>query len=321
MRSRGPLPSELSSLLPNRGRAFLANALARPPPTFAHDVIVKVILSLRLRSSLLFSSQLFEWPWESVATECTNFLGLDRLGMDARKLAPQWNTLRATSGGQTTVSYYILTSKRGNRAHCNEPYDIGSGVGFAGSSYTKYSYPAVPYSSSNFRYCSGNGEAAEVTDLNNVTDVHFCELDGLADLAQEQPAVQDALTAYLEDLVSLGISGFRVDAAVYMEPANLSAIYSALKGSPIGDTRPDEHRVGPHPFERHNFIIANQDTERSSSPSDSLNYLSPNNAYVLGAIFLLGFNYGMPTVYAGYDYSMYSQTRAHLRTPMEIPAR
>ncbi|KAJ7443236.1 glycoside hydrolase superfamily [Mycena galericulata] len=367
--SRGLLASEISSFPPimvaRPSQTLLlalpllsyvaANAVIRRSPPKAHDVIV----------------QLFEWPWESVAAECTNFLG--PFGYGYAQVSP---AMEHITGDQWWTDYqpvsYILTSKRGNRAQYANMVSTcaaagvgiiqdvvmnhmtaGSGVGFAGSSYSKYSYPAVPYTSSNFHYCAGNGEAAGVTDLNNVTNVRFCELDGLADLAQEQPAVQDALTAYLKDLVSLGVSGFRVDAAAYMEPSNLSAIYSALSGSPyrtqevydggasnppmydtIGDViefgatsyvmqaflgtsgtymTTVSNLVTPVPMNTAwdlipsnvaNFIMANQDTERSS-PSDSLNYQSPNNAYVLGAIFMLGFNYGTPTVYSGYDYSTY----------------
>jgi alpha-amylase len=35
----------------------------------------------------------------------------------------------------------------------------------------------------------------------------------------------------------------------------------------------------------------------------SLSYTADNNAYLLSAIFMLGFNYGTPTVYSGYDFS------------------
>ncbi|KAJ7660495.1 glycoside hydrolase superfamily [Mycena rosella] len=342
-----------------------ANAVIRRSPPKAHDVIV----------------QLFEWPWESVAAECTNFLG--PFGYGYAQVSP---AMEHITGDQWWTDYqpvsYILTSKRGDRTQYANMVSTcaAAGVGIiqdgglewvsleADTRSTASAWhlppffllwptdtsPAVPYTSSNFHYCAGNGEAAGVTDLNNVTNVRFCELDGLADLAQEQPAVQDALTAYLEDLLSLGVSGFRVDAAAYMEPANLSAIYSALSGSPyrtqevydggasnppmydtIGDViefgatsyvmqaflgtsgtsmTTVSNLVTPVPMNTAwdlipsnfaNFIMANQDTERSS-PSDSLNYLSPNNAYVLGAIFMLGFNYGTPTIYSGYDYATYN---------------
>ncbi|KAJ7913312.1 glycoside hydrolase superfamily [Mycena leptocephala] len=332
------------------------------------------------------------------------------LGMDTLKLAPRWNT--AITGDQWWTDYqpvsYILTSKRGDCAQYANMVSTcaaagvgiiqdvvmnhmtaGSGVGFAGSSYTKYSYPAVPYTSSNFHYCAGNGEAAGVTDLNNVTNVRFCEVGFRIALPQpfidrqrsstglpiwrkssqpsRKPSRPTSKTScpssapFLRSsaingpalISSQGVSGFRVDAAAYMEPANLSAIYSALSGSPyrtqevydggasnppmydmIGDViefgatsyvmqaflgtsgtfmTTVSNLVTPVPMNTAwdlipsnvaNFIMANQDTERSSPP-DSLNYLSPNNAYVLGAIFMLGFNYGTPTVYSGYDYSTY----------------
>ncbi|KAJ6592665.1 glycoside hydrolase superfamily [Mycena capillaripes] len=323
-------------------------------------------------SLLTIGFQLFEWPWDSVAAECTNFLGPFGYGYAQVSPAvehsnygkPVVDRLPASvvyphveTWDSRAVCQYGLDMRSCGRWNnprcCPEPYEWGSGVGFAGSSYTKYSYPAVPYTSTNFHYCAGNGKAAGVTDLNNATNVRFCELDGLADLAQEQPAVQKALTAYLQDLVSLGVSGFRVDAAAYIPPSNLSAIYSALSGSPyrtqevydggasnppmydtIGDViefgaasyvmqaflgtsgtvmTTVSNLVTPVPMNTAwdlipsnvaNFIIANQDTERST-PSDSLNYLSPNNAYVLGAIFMLGFNYGTPTVYSGYNHSTY----------------
>ncbi|KAJ7753504.1 glycoside hydrolase superfamily [Mycena metata] len=342
-----------------------ANAVIRRAPSQANNVIVQVITSLHL-------SFLFAHPASAIRMAMGECSG--RMHEFPR---PLWIWLRAITGNQWWTDYqpvsYTLTSKRGTRAQYANMVSTcaaagvgiiqdvvmnhmtaGSGVGFAGNSYSKYSYPAVPYTSSNFHYCAGNGEAAQVTDLQNVTNVRLCELDGLADLAQEQPAVQKALTAYLEDLVSLvssislpslvpssvppwydadsdmpsqGVAGFRVDAAAYMEPSNLSALYSALSGSPyrtqevydggasdpamydtIGDV---SNLVTPVPMNTAwdlipsnvaNFIIANQDTERSS-PGDSLNYLSPNNAYTLGMIFMLGFNYGTPTVFSGYDFA------------------
>jgi alpha-amylase len=50
-----------------------------------------------------------------------------------------------------------------------------------------------------------------------------------------------------------------------------------------------------------NVFIANHDTERESTPT-TLNSRSANNAYVLASIFMLGWNYGVPTVLSGYDF-------------------
>ncbi|KAJ7118882.1 glycoside hydrolase family 13 protein [Mycena epipterygia] len=264
-----------------------------------------------------------------------------------------------------TVSY-TLTSKRGNRAQFANMVSTcatagvgvivdvvlnhmtaGSGTGFAGNSYSKYNYPAVPYNSSHFHYCNGN-TAADITNYNDAYNVRFCELSGLADLAQEQPVVQKAMGAFLNDLLSLGVAGFRIDAAKHMVPADLSAI-GGLLSHPFYDTQevifgageavlPSQYvttgdviefrahasvktyftgspgiaaLVTPSPMGAAwgfvdssvaNYIMANQDTERGGT---SLTSQAANNAYVLSAIFMLGFNYGTPTVFSGYDFTSY----------------
>ncbi|KAJ7465268.1 glycoside hydrolase superfamily [Mycena latifolia] len=306
--------------------------------------------------------QLFEWPWDSVASECTSFLGSSGYGYAQVSPASEHIT-----GDQWWTDYqpvsYILTSKRGTRdqfanmvSTCQTAgvgiiVDVvtnhmtaGEGTGFAGSTYSKYNYPAVPYTESQFHYCAG-AVAAGITDYDNITDVRFCELSGLSDLAQEQPAVQASIAAYLKDLVSLGVSGFRVDAAKHMEPADLATIFSSLDASPYftqevptgGASAPSQYvsngdviefgatqyvmsaflgtsgsvsnLVTPVPMGTAwdlidssvaNYIMANQDTERGTT---SLNSNSPNNVYTLSAIFMLGFNYGTPTVYSGYNFS------------------
>ncbi|KAF7365467.1 Alpha-amylase [Mycena venus] len=308
--------------------------------------------------------QLFEWPWDSVASECTDFLG--PAGYGFVQVSPASEHIQ---GSQWWTDYqpvsYILTSKRGNRTQfsnmvsacanagvgiivdvvTNHMTGGGEGTGFAGSTYSKYNYPAVPYTESQFHYCAGT-VAADVTDYNNITNVRFCELVGLSDLAQEQTNVQDIIAAYLNDLLSLGVAGFRVDAAKHMEPTVLSTIFSKLSGSVYitqevpsgGASEPSQYvsngdviefgatqyamaaflgtsgatisnMVTPVPMGSGwdlidsgvaNYIMANQDTERGTT---SLNSNSPNNAYTLSAIFMLGFNYGTPTVYSGYNFT------------------
>ncbi|KAJ7644371.1 glycoside hydrolase superfamily [Roridomyces roridus] len=260
---------------------------------------------------------------------------------------------------------YIIKSKRGDRTQFSNMVSTcanagvgiivdvilnhmtsGEGTGIAGSTYSKYNYPAVPYTASDFHYCAGNGVAGGIVDYNNVTNIRFCELSNLADLAQEQSGVQASMKAYLADLVSLGAAGFRVDAAKHMEPQDLSAIFQGLSGSPyftqevpgdsdasnpsqyvgngdviefgatqyvmeafLGTSGSVSNLVTPTPMgtswdliasDAANYIMANQDTERGTT---SLNVNSPNNAYTLSAIFMLGFNYGTPTVFSGYDFT------------------
>ncbi|WP_448061113.1 hypothetical protein [Cellulomonas hominis] len=50
----------------------------------------------------------------------------------------------------------------------------------------------------------------------------------LADLATETPHVRATLTAYLQDLRSPGVDGFRVDAAKHMSPDDIGAVLAEL---------------------------------------------------------------------------------------------
>ncbi|KAJ7684697.1 alpha-amylase [Mycena polygramma] len=324
--------------------------------------------------------QLFGWPWDSVASECA-FLGA--AGYGYVQVSPPSEHIQ---GGQWWTDYqpvsYKLQSKRGTRlqfiqmvntckgAGVDVIADVvlnhmsaGSGTGFAGSSYSKYNYPSVPYTASNFHYCNGN-TASNINNYNNAFNVQNCELVGLADLAQEQPAVQKIMAAYLNDLLSLGVAGFRIDAAKHMVDADLASIFRLLN-APCYKTQeviygageavqPSQYTttgdviefrapktamsyftgssggiatlVTPTPMGAAwgfvdsavaNYIHANQDTERNGG---SLNYQSLNNAYMLSAIFMLGFNYGTPTIYSGYNFSNFdagpSQTAAGVTNPV-----
>ncbi|KAJ6606513.1 alpha-amylase [Mycena vulgaris] len=303
--------------------------------------------------------QLFEWPWDSVATECTSVLG--PAGYGYVQVSPASEHIK---GGQWWTDYqtvsYKLTTKRGSRAQfanmvstCKSAgVDIivdvvfnhmtsGSGTGFAGSSYSKYDYPSVPYTSSNFHH-----SGCTVSNYDDAYNVQFCELVNLADLAQEQEAVRIIIAAFLNDLLSLGVAGFRVDAAKHMVDSTIADIFARLKypfyatqeviygaGEAVGPkdyvTTGDiiEFRasaaaksyftgssgiaalVTPTPMGAAwgfvdssiaNYMMSNQDTERNGN---SLNYKAANNAYLLSGIFMLGFNYGTPTVYSGYNFS------------------
>ncbi|KAK7054055.1 alpha-amylase [Favolaschia claudopus] len=310
--------------------------------------------------------QLFEWPWDSVALECST---LASAGYGYVQVSPAQEHIQ---GSQWWTDYqpvsYKLVSKRGDRSAfakmvqaCNgvgvgvivdvvfNHMTAGSGSGFAGSTYTKYNYPTAGYTSSNFHYCNGNS-ASDISNYNNAYNVQNCELVGLADLAQEQPYVQQVIAAFLNDLLSLGAAGFRIDAAKHMRDADIASILALVNGT-YYDTQeviygngeavnPSQYTttgdvmefrattaaqacflgrdsggiaklVTPTPMGSAspwgfvdssiaNYIMANQDTERSGS---SLNAQSGNNVYVLSAVFMLGFNYGTPTVYSGYDYN------------------
>lgn len=74
-----------------------------------------------------------------------------------------------------------------------------------------------------------------IEDFNDEGQVTRCELLGLADLRTDVPATRDKVVAYLNGLVDLGVSGFRVDAAKHMSAADLTAIRDALHDTADGD--------------------------------------------------------------------------------------
>lgn len=77
------------------------------------------------------------------------------------------------------------------------------------------SFPAVPYSATDFNTpCS-------IYNYSNIHEVRNCELVGLHDLNQGVPWVRDRMVDFLDKLVEIGVAGFRVDAAKHMWPGDL----------------------------------------------------------------------------------------------------
>ena len=104
----------------------------------------------------------------------------------------------------------------------------GSGRGSSGSTYSDYNYPGVPYSSFDFHYCGRD----EIEDYRDRYQVQFCELVNLVDLKTESDYVRQRIADYLQDLMSIGVTGFRIDAAKHMPAADIAAIVTKLSGNP-----------------------------------------------------------------------------------------
>ncbi|HCT75591.1 MAG TPA: alpha-amylase [Micromonosporaceae bacterium] len=198
---------------------------------------------------------LFEWPWASIASECINVLGPKGFGAVQVSPPQEHVVLPGLSypwwQDYQPVSYQVV-SRRGNRAAfasmvqtchtagvkiyvdavVNHMAGGGStGPGSNGSTYSQYSYPSVPYGTNDFHHCGRNGN----DDIQNWTDrweVQNCELVDLSDLKTESAYVRGKLTAYLNDLISLGVDGFRIDAAKHTPVADLQAVVSGLNGNP-----------------------------------------------------------------------------------------
>ncbi len=54
-------------------------------------------------------------------------------------------------------------------------------------------------------------------------------MSGLTDLDTESDYVRERIAAYLTDLISIGFSGYRIDAAKHIEPDSLAAILGKFK--------------------------------------------------------------------------------------------
>jgi len=65
-------------------------------------------------------------------------------------------------------------------------------------------------------------------------------LTGLADLDTEKDYVRERIAAYMTDLISIGFSGFRMDAAKHIQPESLAAILSKLKRNLGGGDLPED---------------------------------------------------------------------------------
>ncbi|HYW49477.1 MAG TPA: alpha-amylase family glycosyl hydrolase, partial [Gemmatimonadaceae bacterium] len=193
---------------------------------------------------------LFEWRWNDIARECEVFLG--PRGYKGIQISPPSEHAIIRNAGAffpwwqryQTVSYKLDQSRSGTGAElasmvtrCKavgvdvyadvviNHMTAGSGTGSAGTVYTKYSYPSVPYEPLDFHPACGIDSYAVAQQ------VQKCELVGLADLATEFEPVRNRLARYLIELNQLGIAGFRVDAAKHVAAADLEAIMTRVNNA------------------------------------------------------------------------------------------
>lgn len=299
--------------------------------------------------------QLFMWNWDSIAQEC-EFLSDQGVSWvltsppQEHIVGQEWWTI------YQPVSYQ-LESRFGSRDQfkamvescASHGVDIvvdavinhmanQSGVGFAGTQFSKYEYPGL-YEPEDFNNCqlTDNGQINNYSDR---AEVQTCELLGLPDLNQTKPNVQSTILSYLNDLLSLGVAGFRIDAAKHMAATDLAAIISQLpEGTRIihevirggnEPITPEEYldsgdvweftyakslkgyfgieRISPEgpevrflahaPSENTVAFVSNHDTERNG---DTLNYQNIID-FELATAFMLAEDYGQPMLYSSYAF-------------------
>ena len=193
--------------------------------------------------------QLFEWPWPDIARECEEFLG--PAGYAAIQVSPpnehvrgpEWWTryqpvsYRLESRGGTREQFADMVQRCDNSgveiygdAIINHMARVGAGTGIAGSEFSEYDYP-VPYTYDDFHHCGRHDDDA-IQNYQDLWEVQNCELGKLADLDTGKPDVQAKIASYLNDLLSLGVAGFRIDAAKHMAPDDFTGILQLLDSEP-----------------------------------------------------------------------------------------
>jgi alpha-amylase len=113
----------------------------------------------------------------------------------------------------------------------NHMASVGSGEGVAGSAYTEYNYP-VPYEFDDFHHC-GRYDDDIIRDYQDLWEIQNCMLGTLADLDTANPSVQSKIAGYLNDLLDLGVAGFRMDAAKHMSYEDIHDILQIVDGDPL----------------------------------------------------------------------------------------
>ncbi len=207
---------------------------------------------------------LFEWRWADIARECEVWLGPKGFkgvqvsppsehAVFAANNYPWWQRYQ-------TVSYRLNQSRSGTLAefqdmvtrcrNSNAGVDIyvdavinhmtaGSGTGSAGSAYSKYSYPDVPYAAADFHSACG------INSYQDQFQVQNCELVGLADLKTEDDSVRTKIANYLIALHTLGVAGFRIDAAKHIPAWDLDQILKKVNDAAAAANPP---RPRPYVF-------------------------------------------------------------------------
>ncbi|MEU0371725.1 carbohydrate-binding module family 20 domain-containing protein [Streptomyces sp. NPDC006283] len=297
---------------------------------------------------------MFGWTFASVAKACTDTLG--PAGYGYVQVSPPQEHIQ---GGQWWTSYqpvsYRIAGRLGDRAAFRSMLNAchsagvkvvadsvinhmaaGSGTGTGGSSYTKYNYPGL-YSSPDMDDCTSH-----ISNYQDRGNVQNCELVGLADLDTGEDYVRGKIAGYLNDLLSLGVDGFRIDAAKHMPANDLAAIkarlsnpnvywkHEAIHGageavSPdeyLGSGDVQEFRYGrglKQVFNSENLAYLKNFGEGwgfmqsgksavfvtnhdTERVGDTLTYKDGAN-YTLAHVFMLAWPYGSPDVHSGYEFS------------------
>ncbi|CAM4592374.1 unnamed protein product [Lepidochelys olivacea] len=200
---------------------------------------------------------LFEWHWADIALECERYLAPN--GFGGVQISPPNENIVITNPWRPwweryqPISYYLCTRSgyydefKDMVTRCNNVgvhiyvdavvnHMCGSGAG-SGNSSTCGSYfnaetrdfPAVPYSAWDFNDGKCKTGSGDIENYHDVTQVRDCRLVSLLDLALEKDYVRSKVAEYMNDLIDIGVAGFRIDASKHMWPGDMTAFLDKLK--------------------------------------------------------------------------------------------
>ncbi|MFF0810213.1 alpha-amylase family protein [Streptomyces albogriseolus] len=297
---------------------------------------------------------LFEWNFASVARECTTTLG--PAGFGYVQVSPPAEHIQ---GSQWWTSYqpvsYKIAGRLGDRTAFKNMVDTchaagvkvvadtvinhmsaGSGTGTGGSSYTKYTYPGL-YSSYDFDNCT-----SQINNYGDRWNVQNCELVGLADLDTGEEYVRKTVAGYMNDLLSLGVDGFRIDAAKHIPAADLANIKSRLTNPSAywkqevifgaGEAVQPTEYTGTGDVQEFRYaydlkrVFNNENLAYLKNYGEGWGYLNSGSAgvfvdnhdterngstlsykdnatYTLANVFMLAWPYGAPDINSGYEFT------------------
>lgn len=207
--------------------------------------------------------QLFEWRWDDIALECERFLG--PAGYSAVQISPPNEHVDQRSIGKQLQQFkdvypwwvryqpvsFQLISRSGDAAQfsdmvqrcnaagvaiyadtvVNHMANLGD-YGIAGSTFDRKTKQYPDYVSNDFHAdCviqQQDYSWSEIPQerLRRRLSIQHCQLGDLPDLKTESSKVRQTVKKYYRQLVSLGVSGLRIDAAKHMSPNDIQAMIS-----------------------------------------------------------------------------------------------
>jgi alpha-amylase len=305
--------------------------------------------------------QLFMYNWTSVAQECEQSLGPQ--GIDWVLVSPPQDHL---DDAPWWVHYqpisYDIDSRLGTRdefaqmvkvcgdsgvkvivdAVINHMAGREAGFSWTGQSFEKYEYENL-YSRADFHTCDLTN-SGQIENYFDKEQVQRCELLGLSDLATGSPSVQATILGFLNDLLDLGVAGFRIDAAKHMSHQDLEEILGQLPEDTI--IFHEVIRGGGEPINPLEYVatgklwefwfpkmvldsLLSQWAPEISQDADPEDLLPSQNAisfitnhdterngkslsvqldprlFNLGTLYMLGSDYGTPMLYSGYVFDSF----------------